>query len=87
MSFRLRLTKELVSEILQCRRFASVVTLLVEPVHIFRAPVDDGLLPLCKTMSCDDLFAKRLQELRLFYDRIHFTVLFAHIHGIDVVGA
>ena len=87
MSFRLRLTKELVSEILQRRRLASVVPLLVEPVHIFRAPVDDGLLPLCKTMSCNDLFAKRLQELRLFYDRIHFSIFFAHIHGVDVIGA
>ena len=85
MCLRLRLFQKFFSEVLQCRRRSHIVALLIEAVHILCTAVDDGLLAFGKTVSRDDLLAKALQELGFLDDRIALAVVFAHVHGIDVV--
>ena len=85
MSLRLRLLQEFLPEVLECWRSSLVVSLLIVAVYILCAAVDDRLLALLELMPRHNLLAERLQELRLFYDRIRLSVVSGHIHRIDVV--
>ena len=64
-----------------------IVALQVVAIHAFGAAVDDGLLPFRKSVPCDDLLTKGLQELRFFDDWIDFSILLCHIHSVDVIRA
>ena len=85
MCFGLRLPQKLISEISQSRGSTHIVALLVVAIDILCTAVNDGLLALCEMMPCDYLLAKRLEELGFFDNRIHFTIVLVHIHGIYMI--
>ncbi len=85
MRLRLRLLQEFLAEVLKGRRRPHIVALLVEAVYALRTAVDDGLLPFGEFVSRDDLLAERLEELGLLDDRVRFSVVPRHVHGVDVV--
>ena len=85
---RLLLFEKLLIEVLQGRRFAAVISLLVIAVSRSGAAVDDGFL-LCAEMSVlDQQLTERHEEFRFQDNRVcAVAVIGVHIHRIDVVVA
>ena len=81
LGFWLRLLQKLFPEILQRWRCSLIVALLIEPVHVLRTTVNNGLLAFCELVTRNDLLTKALQELRLLDDRICLAVFPVHIYA------
>jgi len=74
---RLRLPQQLFPEVFERRRFDSVFALLVVPVDIGCAAVDERLLLWADTISADGLIAEREYKLGLKDERIFSSAVFS----------